>query len=125
MVMVGVVRFGVSATGDSLTSALHFGGLAAIGVALAAAGYTTVEKAPVWLRGVVAVAASLLGLMTWIMVDPAITKAYSAAVSHIVVAVAAIVAGLWGRRRAAMAPEPEPRGTRRAEPPVRGRRAAR
>lgn len=125
MVRVGLVKFGVTTAGDSLTTLLHFGGLAAFGVALAAAGYTTVEKAPVWLRGVVAVAASLLGLMTWTMVDPAITKAYSATVSHLAAAVAAIVVGLWGRGRAAMASEPEPRGSRRAEPPVRGRRAAR
>ncbi len=101
---------------SGLAWALFLAGLVVLCVALAAAGYTLVEKAPVWLRAVVAVATPLLVLMVWQLVDQAVGDAVSAVVGGVI----ALGLGAWGlrRRSGSSAPPPEP-------PPVRGRRAAR
>lgn len=107
-----------------LTSVL---GWAALFVALAAAGYTLVERAPVWLRGVVALATPLLVLMVWELMDQAIKSVYPGSswlrdeVSVLVAGLIAIGMGLWGftRHRPYEDEDPAP------PPPVRGRRAAR
>lgn len=132
LVKVGLVWLSGGDAGGGLVNLMYDLGFAAFAVALAAAGYTLVEKAPVWLRAVVAVATPLLVLMVWLMLDPAIRTLYPGdswlheEVSDLVAGVIALVLGLWEQRRAAaMAPPPDPRGARRAEPPVRGRRAAR
>lgn len=91
-------------------------GLVLLFLALAAAGYTLVEKAPVWLRAVVAIATPLLVLMVWQLVDQAVDEEISALAGGVV----AVVMGLWGlgRHRKDGGEPPPP-------PPVRGRRAAR
>ncbi len=100
-------------------------GWVALAVALAAAGYTLVERAPVWLRGVVAVATMLLVLMIWMLVDQGVDATFSGdswlqdQVSTLISAVIALALGFWGfTRHRPSAPE-------RPEPPARGRRAAR
>lgn len=90
-------------------------GLALLFLALAAAGYTLVEKAPVWLRVVVAVATPLLVLMVWQLVDQAVEDEVSALAGGGL----AVVMGLWGLGRHRPDDDPPP------PPPVRGRRAAR
>lgn len=101
---------------SGLVWTLFLVGIVVLFVALAAAGYTLVEKAPVWLRAVVAVATPLLVLMVWQLVDQAVGDAASAVVGGVV----ALGLGAWGLRRRSGSPAdpPEP-------PPVRGRRAAR
>lgn len=116
-------------TRTGLVAILYFIGLAGAVVALAAAGYTLVERAPVWLRGVVAVATPLLVLMVWSLLDAAIravSPSFSPGgtwlreeLSVLLAAAVAIVLGVWGFRR-----RPE-RGPERASRPGRGRRAAR
>ncbi|HSE10339.1 MAG TPA: hypothetical protein VLB29_16880 [Nocardioidaceae bacterium] len=115
-------------TESLLVWGLAVAGWAAFAVALGAAGYTLVEKAPVWLRGVVAVATALLVLMLWQLLDQGIKATYDGEtwlrdeLSVVVAALIALGMGFWGfsRRR----PEP-PSRSRRAAPPARGRRAAR
>lgn len=127
MVKVGLIwANGGENTSSGLVGYMFYVGLAGVFIALAAAGYTLVEKAPVWLRGVVAIATPLLVLMVWQLLDQAIKGVYASdtwlrdELSIIVVAVVALVMGVWGfRRAAAHAPAPKP------APPVRGRRAAR
>ncbi|HEX6247019.1 MAG TPA: hypothetical protein VFZ64_04050, partial [Nocardioidaceae bacterium] len=63
---------------SGLVQTLFLVGIVVLFVALAAAGYTLVEKAPVWLRAVVAVATPLLVLMVWQLVDQAVGDAVSA-----------------------------------------------
>lgn len=120
-------------TRTGLVAILYFIGLAGAVVALAAAGYTLVERAPVWLRGVVAVATPLLVLMVWSLVDAPIRAVYPTVLSGVLpggtwlreelsvllAAAVAIVLGVWGFRR-----RPE-RGPEQASRPGRGRRAAR
>lgn len=130
LVKVGLVWLS-GGDGGGLANLMYVLGFAAFAVALAAAGYTLVEKAPVWLRAVVAVATPLLVLMVWLMLDPAIKALYpgdswfNEEVSDLAAGVVALVLGLWEQRRAAAMAPPDPPGARRAEPPVRGRRAAR
>lgn len=115
-------------TATGLVGIMHFVGLAGVFVALAAAGYTLVEKAPVWLRAVVAVATPLLVLMVWALLDQAIKAMYTTEgwlrdeLSILVAAVIAVALGAWGftRHRPEDAPADPP-----PAPPVRGRRAAR
>ena len=117
--------------GSPLGTLMHQVGLAAFAIGLAAAGYTLVEKAPVWLRAIVAVATSFFVLMVWLMLDPAIKALYPGdswlhdEVGELAAGIAAVVLGLWEQRRIATRAPADLRGTRRAEPPVRGRRAAR
>ncbi len=104
---------------------LYFVGWVALAVALGAAGYTLVERAPVWLRGVVAVATPLLVLMVWQLMDQAIKAVYPGSswlrdeLSVVVAGLLALVMGLWGFTRHRRVEETSP------PPPVRGRRAAR
>ena len=115
-------------TDASLVSELALFGWALLALALMAAGYTVVEKAPVWLRGVVAVATALLVLMLWQLLDQGIKATYDGEtwireeLSVAVAGVIAVIMGLWGFGR--HRPEPQQR-SRRAAPPARGRRAAR
>ncbi|HEU4515310.1 MAG TPA: hypothetical protein VFR87_19535 [Nocardioidaceae bacterium] len=112
-------------TDAGLVGIMHFVGLAGVFLALAAAGYTLVEKAPVWLRAVVAVATPLLVLMVWALLDQAIKAMYTTEgwlrdeLSILVAAVIALVMGAWGFTRH------RPRDQADPPPPVRGRRAAR
>jgi len=112
-------------TDSGLVTLLTVLGWAAFAIALAAAGYTLVERAPVWLRGVVAVATPLLVLMVWQLLDQGIKAVYGGdswfrdEVSVLVAAVIALVMGLWGFGKH----RPEP--VEKPKPPARGRRAAR
>jgi hypothetical protein len=111
-----------------LASQLALFGWAMLALALMAAGYTLVEKAPVWLRGVVAVATALLVLMLWQLLDQGIKATYEGEswlrdeLSVAIAGLIAVVMGLWGFTR--HRPEP-PQRNRKATPPPRGRRAAR
>ena len=107
---------------------LYKAGFAVLAVALGAAGYTLVERAPVWLRMVVAVATPLLVLMVWMLMDEGIKSVYPGhswlrdEVSVIIAAVVALMMGVWGSGRhrpeyPAVGPTPHVA--------VRGRRAAR
>lgn len=107
---------------------MYVAGFAVLAVALGAAGYTLVERAPVWLRAVVAVATPLLVLMIWMLLDEAVKAVYPGhswlrdEVSVIIAAMIALVMGVWGSGR--HRPEyPEVAPTPHVA--VRGRRAAR
>ena len=114
-------------TDTGLVAIFALAGWASFAVALAAAGYTLVEKAPVWLRAVVAVATPLLVLMVWMLLDQGVKAAYGGdswfrdEVSVLVAAVIALTMSIWGFRKH----RPEPPPNRKATPPARGRRAAR
>jgi hypothetical protein len=106
---------------------MHLIGLVMLALALAAAGYTLVERAPVWLRGVVAIATPLLVLMLWQLLDQGVKAVYPGdswlrnEVSVLVAAAVAIAMGSWESRRYRSAVEAAPP----PPAPVRGRRAAR
>jgi hypothetical protein len=123
---VGLIWLGGGDTDSGLVTILGVAGWALFALALAAAGYTLVEKAPVWLRAVVAVAMPLLVLMVWVLLDQGIKAVYPGEswlrdeVSVLVAAVIAIGLGFWGFGRH----RPESSAGRRT-PPARGRRAAR
>ena len=126
---VGMIWFNEGENTDSgVVGMLEIAGWVLFAIALGAAGYTLVEKAPVWLRGVVAVATMLLVLMLWALVDQGIKAVYPGSswlrdeVSVLLAALIAILMALWGFGR--HRPEP-PSRSRRASPPPRGRRAAR
>lgn len=129
--LVWLVRVGLIGAGAApdVADVLLVVGLALLVVALAAAGYTLVETAPVWLRAVVALATPLLVLMIWQLLDQAIKGVWDGdswlreEAARLVAAVIALVVGVWGfgRRRPARETDAEPP----APPPVRGRRAAR
>lgn len=112
-------------TDEGAVAILDIVGWAAFAVALAAAGYTLVERAPVWLRGVVAVATPLLVLMVWMLLDQGVKGVYGGEswfrdeVSVLVAAGIALLMGLWGFSKH----RPEP--VEKPKPPARGRRAAR
>lgn len=125
LVKVVLVWLGDGDSGSAPVAIAEYVGWVGLFVALAAAGYTLVEKAPVWLRAVVAVATPLLVLMVWLLVDQAARAMLSGdgwlreELSTLIAAVVALVLGLWGfRRRRPAGPAGDP-------PPVRGRRAAR
>lgn len=106
-----------------------FVGLGGVVLALAAAGYTLVEKAPVWLRAVVAVCTPLLVMMVWQLLDQAIKAVYAEEtwlrdeLNVVLAAVLAVLLGLWGfTRHAAATHHPDPPAHARHG---RGRRAAR
>ncbi len=94
---------------------LFYGGLVLLALALAAAGYALVEKAPVWLRLVVATAVPLLVLMIWQLLDQALAASFT----ELLGGALAVALGLW-----ALVSGPR-RGARVRPAPVRGRRAAR
>ncbi|HSJ22802.1 MAG TPA: hypothetical protein VK964_19735 [Nocardioidaceae bacterium] len=124
---VGLIWLEGGETDSVLVTILDVAGWALFAVALAAAGYTLVERAPVWLRAVVAVATPLLVLMVWMLLDQGIKGVYPGEswlrdeVSVLVAALIAIVLGFWGFGRH----RPEPPAGGRRNPPARGRRAAR
>lgn len=116
-------------TDSGLVGIMYGIGLVGLFVALAAAGYTLVETAPVWLRAVVAVATPLLVLMVWVLLNQAILAVYPGdswlrdELGILVAAVIAVLMGLWGfRRKRPDEPADEPDPPTR---PERGRRAAR
>lgn len=78
-------------------------GMAAMLVALAAAGYTLVATAPVWLRAVVTVATVALGYMLWFLVDDGISADH---LSALVAGVVLLAGGVVGQLRMRSA-EPE------------------
>ena len=126
---VALVRLGDGDSGSAPVVVTDYLGWVGLFVALAAAGYTLVEKAPVWLRAVVALATPLLVLMVWLLVDQAARAVLSAdgwlreELSTLIAAVVALVLGLWGlRRRRPTAAPADPDPPRR---PEHGRRAAR
>lgn len=100
-------------------------GWVALAIALAAAGYTLVEVAPVWLRAVVAAATMLLVLMMWWLADEGAKSMLPGdswlrdEVSMVISAVIALVMGFWGFTRH------RPPSHEKPAPPARGRRAAR
>lgn len=123
LVKVGLIwANGGTNTGDGLVGVMFLVGLAGLVVALAAAGYTLVETAPVWLRAVVTVATPLLVMMVWQMLDRAIKAVYTDEtwvrdeVNIVLGGVVALVLGLWGLRRG----RPD-----RPARPIGGHRAAR
>ena len=92
-------------------------GLAMLVVALAAAGYSLVATAPVWLRAVVTLATPALGFTVWLVVlDSVSTGSVAVALAGVVL----LVGGGIGLGRTSGRTREE-----RPEPPVRGRRAAR
>ncbi len=92
-------------------------GLALLVVALAAAGYSLVATAPVWLRAVVTLATPALGFTVWLVVlDSVSTGSVAVALAGVVL----LVGGGIGLGRTSGRTREE-----RPEPPVRGRRAAR
>jgi hypothetical protein len=117
---VGLIWLDGGETDSGLVTILDVAGWALFAVALAAAGYTLVERAPVWLRAVVAV-------MVWMLLDQGIKAVYPGEswlrdeVSVLVAALIAIGLGFWGFGRH----RPEPPASGRRTPPARGRRAAR
>jgi hypothetical protein len=127
--VVLIAANGGSNTDGGLVGVMYLVGLLGLVVALAAAGYTLVETAPVWLRAVVVVATPLLVFMVWQMIDQAI-KALDAGdgwlgdeLDILLAGVIALALGAWGlaRRRSAAGrrnPTAAPKSTR-------GRRAAR
>lgn len=96
---------GVEGTDPDLAAALDVAGFVGLGLALAAAGYTLVEKAPGWLRALVTVATPLLVLMVWMLGDQAVRALYPDdtwlrdELSVIAAALVGLVLGLWGFRR--------------------------
>ena len=113
-------------TDTGVVGVMYLVGLAGVVVALGAAGYTLVEKAPVWLRAVVVVATPLLVMMVWMVLDQGIKAVYTTQswvrdeINIVLAAVVALALGIWGLRRA--------RGGRDGSEPVapaHGRRAER
>lgn len=110
--------------GADLAGYAYLGGLVALVVSLAAAGYLLAEKAPVWLRAVVAIGVPLLVLAVWQAVQGGVRAVAPSEgwlrdeAAVLAGGVLAVLLGLVGLRRA-----------RRARPEVvrtvRGRRAAR
>jgi len=108
--------------GADLAGYAYLGGLVTLVVSLAAAGYLLAEKAPVWLRGVVAVGVPLLVLAVWQAVQDGVRAVapfegwLRDEVAVLAGGVLAVLLGLVGLRRARPG---------RAVQAVRGRRAAR
>jgi hypothetical protein len=116
---------GVEGNDPGLVAALDAAGFVGLGLALAAAGYTLVEKAPGWLRALVTVATPVLALMVWVLGDQAVRGLYTDdtwvrdELSVVAAALVALVLGLWGFRRRRRD------DSTRAVTPAHGRRAAR
>jgi hypothetical protein len=134
---VGLVWAGGDSIDAGAEQIAHLAGLICVVVALAAAGYTVVEKAPLWLRLLVTVAAPLLVMMVWQLLDQAIRALYTSdtwlrdELNVLVAAVLALLLGLWGlgRRRPRDPPADRSADPSTDPPPdarhARGRRAAR
>ncbi|HSE72109.1 MAG TPA: hypothetical protein VLA97_15205 [Nocardioidaceae bacterium] len=106
---VGVDQFSAGGLGLVTLSA----GYAAFALATAAAGYSLVDKAPLWLRLVVSLALLLLAAMVWSLVVQALDSDWLCAMLGGVSGVLFAVVVLARSRRV------------QAPVPVRGRRAAR
>ncbi len=118
-------------TGTGPVGYLSLIGWVAFALALGAAGYTLVERAPVWLRGVVALATPMLVLMVWELLDQVVKSVYPGTswlrdeVSVIIAGVIAVLMGLWGFGRHRPYEDYEEEHEEQPPAPVRGRRAAR
>jgi hypothetical protein len=118
--LLGGLAWVVSAVlgwGEDPEQVSYLVGLALLVVALAAAGYSLVATAPVWLRAVVTLATPALGLSVWLVVLDGVAAGY---VAVVLAGVVLLVGGGIGMGRASRRTREE-----RPEPPVRGRRAAR
>lgn len=99
-------------TGDGLVAVAYFIGVAGLLVALLGAGYSVVTTAPIWLRAVVSVCATLLGLTLFTIMDDAVKAMYGSEgwlrdeLAILISAAIALVVGLVGLVRSG---EPEPR----------------
>lgn len=116
-----------STTDEGTIALAYLGGLAALAVSLAAGGYLLVEKAPIWLRLVVAAAVPLLVLVVWQLVDDGIKAVYTSEgwlrdeAAVLLGGTVALLMGLWGFTRV----RPDRPGRTDRPEPLRGRRAAR
>lgn len=107
-------------TGDGLVAVVYFIGLAALLVALLAGGYSLVTTAPIWLRAVVSVCATLLGLTLFTIIDDAVKGMYSPEgwlrdeLGILIAALIALTVGVVGvvRSREPEAKTPHPGGHR-------------
>ena len=118
--LLGGLAWVVSAVlgwGEDPEQVSYLVGLALLVVALAAAGYSLVATAPVWLRAVVTLATPALGFMVWLVVLDSVS---AGSVAVVLAGVVLLVGGGIGMGRTAGRTREE-----RPEPPVRGRRAAR
>ena len=108
-------------TGDGLVAVAFFIGFAGLLVALLAGGYSVVTTAPIWLRAVVSVCATLLGLMLFTIMDDAVKGVYSSdgwlrdELGIVITASIAVMVGVLGM---VLSPEPQPKA-----PPAGGHRA--
>lgn len=123
---------GGETTGSEPIGYLSLIGWLGFAMACAAAGYTLVERAPVWLRGVVALATPLLVLMVWELVDQFILSVYPGTswlrdeMSAIIAGSVAVLMGLWGfGRHRPYEYDDEYYEEEEPPAPARGRRAAR
>ena len=118
--LLGGLAWVVSAVlgwGEDPEQVSYLVGLVLLVVALAAAGYSLVATAPVWLRAVVTLATPALGFTVWLVVlDSVSTGSVAVALAGVVL----LVGGGIGMGRTSGRTREE-----RPEPPVRGRRAAR
>jgi len=118
--LLGGLAWVVSAVlgwGEDPEQVSYLVGLTLLVVALAAAGYSLVATAPVWLRAVVTLATPALGFTVWLVVlDSVSTGSVAVALAGVVLLVGG---GIGMGRTSGRAREGRP------EPPVRGRRAAR
>jgi hypothetical protein len=102
--LAGVALTWVEGTDPALGHAASVLGLVGLVVALAAAGYTLAEQAPVWLRAVVVVATPLLVVAVWVLLDEGVRAVYPGEgwladeVTRLLTAVVALLAGAWGLR---------------------------
>lgn len=112
--LVWVAAAVMSRSADEVDVSLYLAGLALLIAGLAAGGYALVATAPVWLRAIVSVATPLLGYSLWVIIRDSLGSDYLAV---LVVGIALLVSGAIGLGRA--------KPVERADPPVRGRRAAR
>ncbi|NUS52176.1 MAG: hypothetical protein HOQ22_14195 [Nocardioidaceae bacterium] len=108
---------GVLGWGANVNPVAYLVGLGWFLVAFAAFGYTLVDHAPVWLRGIVSLATPALAYVVWMSVTDAFATDSPPALGAglLLLVVGAVAMGRGGRSTAA-AP---------AHVPVRGRRAAR
>lgn len=122
-------------TGPGPVGVAYLTGLGCLVLALGAAGYTLVTRAPVWLRAVVVVATPLLGVMVLALLGQGVEAVYpgdswlrdelSTAAGAVLALLLGLV-GLWRRRYPTDRPTDHRAGSGPAAPGSgRGRRAAR
>lgn len=92
-------------TDAGVVEATYVLGLGALVAALAVAGYSLAERAPIWLRGIVVLAVPLLVVMVWVLLDQAVRALYPAEgwrpeeVTPLLTGLVALALGMWGLRR--------------------------